>query len=77
MTPPALGTVGATGTFFFIIHGVVRVFNGTTAGLAQAAFNAGARTGDVVRADYGAGYRSYRLCLRNPAGRLWVERCDA
>lgn len=36
-------------------------FDGTTRGLVQAAYHAGARAGDTVRANYGAGLRPYIL----------------
>lgn len=67
--PAPLGSVGATGRFYCIVAGVVRVFDGTTLGLVRTALAHGAVIGDVVRADYGMGYGSSRLVADTTPGR--------
>jgi hypothetical protein len=51
-------------------------FDGTTLGLVRAALATGAKVGDTIRADYGAGFKPYTL-YSNPmddrAGGVWAQ----
>ena len=69
MRPPALGSIGARGYFPCVVNGVTRIFDGTTTGLVRVALAEGAVIGDTMQADYGAGYRQYRLIADASPGR--------
>ena len=45
-------------------------FDGTTRGLVLAALKAGAKAGDKIKADYGAGFKAYALYSAP-----WDDRC--
>ncbi len=48
------------------------LFNGTTRDLSEQAVALGARAGDLVHADFGAGYFRYRLV--DEGARLWAVK---
>ena len=51
-------------------------FNGTTLGLVRTAIAMGAKVGDVIHADFGAGFRAYELYANQAddrAGGVWAR----